>query len=68
LKPAIKGSPALYLVGPEGGWTNEELDAAQSHGFALVELGSTILKAETAAIVSTALVRHELQNSVLELP
>jgi len=61
LQSALRGSPVLYLVGPEGGWTDEELNAAQSHGFALVEMGSTILKAETAAIVGTALVRYELQ-------
>ena len=62
LKPAIQGSPALYLVGPEGGWTDEELRLARSEGFALVGLGSTILKAETAAVVGTALVRYELQG------
>ena len=60
LKPAIKGSPVLYLIGPEGGWTDEELNSAQQHGFALVGLGSTILKAETAAVVGTALIRYEL--------
>lgn len=60
LKPAIKGSPVLYLIGPEGGWTDEELHSAQQRGFALVGLGSTILKAETAAVVGTALIRYEL--------
>ncbi|HEX5000687.1 MAG TPA: RsmE family RNA methyltransferase [Terriglobia bacterium] len=58
LKAAVKGSPALYLIGPEGGWTDEELDKARSGGFALVSLGSGILKAETAAIVGSALLRY----------
>jgi len=62
LKPAIVGSPVLYLVGPEGGWTDEELNSAQRQGFALVGLGSTILKAETAAVVATALLRYELEK------
>ena len=62
LKPAIKGSPVLYLIGPEGGWTDGELKSAEQHGFALVGLGSTILKAETAAVVGTALIRYELEN------
>ena len=62
LKGAIKQSPVLYLIGPEGGWTDEELSSAQQQGFVLVGLGSTILKAETAAVVSTALIRYELEN------
>jgi len=62
LKAAIKGSPVLYLIGPEGGWTDEELDSAQQHGFTAVGLGSTILKAETAAVVGTAVLRYELEK------
>jgi 16S rRNA (uracil1498-N3)-methyltransferase len=62
LKTAIKNSPVLYLIGPEGGWTDEELDSAQQHGFTAVGLGSTILKAETAAVVGTALLRYELEK------
>jgi len=62
LKGAIKQAPVLYLIGPEGGWTDEELDAARKHGFTAVGLGSTILKAETAAVVATALIRHELEK------
>ena len=60
LKSALAGSPVLYLIGPEGGWTDSELTAAREQGFHLVSLGSTILKAETAAIVGGALIRHEL--------
>ena len=62
LKDAIKQSPVLYMIGPEGGWTDEELVFAQQRGFALVGLGATILKAETAAVVATALVRYELDR------
>ena len=62
LKGAIKQSPVLYLIGPEGGWTDAELSSAQRQRFALVGLGSTILKAETAAVVSTALIRYELEK------
>lgn len=37
------------LVGPEGGWTNEERD-----GRGLVALGANVLRAETAAVVAGA--------------
>ena len=60
LKSALAGSPALYLIGPEGGWTDRELLAARDSGFHEVSLGASILKAETAAIVGAALIRYEL--------
>ena len=60
LKSALAGSPVLYLIGPEGGWTNRELSAARDRGFHTVSLGAAILKAETAAIVGASLIRYEL--------
>src|SRR5262249_38354959 len=60
LQPALAGSPVLYLVGPEGGWTEAEVKSAESYGFGLVSLGARILKSETAAIVGGALIRYEL--------
>src|SRR5262245_10722042 len=60
LKSALLGPPVLFLVGPEGGWTDVELRSAASAGFKLVSLGSEILRAETAAIVGAALIRYEL--------
>lgn len=38
------------LIGPEGGFTERELDAAQGAGFQLIGLGPRILRTETAAI------------------
>jgi 16S rRNA (uracil1498-N3)-methyltransferase len=60
LEDALAGQPVLYMIGPEGGWTDLELSAAREHGFKLVSLGAAILKAETAAIVGAALIKHEL--------
>jgi 16S rRNA (uracil1498-N3)-methyltransferase len=60
LKSALAGSPVLYLIGPEGGWSDRELSAARDHGFHAVSVGAAILKAETAAIVATSLIRYEL--------
>jgi 16S rRNA (uracil1498-N3)-methyltransferase len=43
-------------VGPEGGWTEEEEQSFKKTDWISVSLGSTILRAETAAIAATAIV------------
>jgi 16S rRNA (uracil1498-N3)-methyltransferase len=45
---------ATLFVGPEGGWSENELQTAREHGCAFVRLGPRRLRAETAAIVATA--------------
>jgi 16S rRNA (uracil1498-N3)-methyltransferase len=42
------------LVGPEGGFTAEEIALAQRSGMAAVRLGPRVLRAETAALASLA--------------
>ena len=50
---------ATVIVGPEGGFTDEEIDQVQSTGFKLTSLGTRRLRAETAAIaVSTGVMLH----------
>jgi 16S rRNA (uracil1498-N3)-methyltransferase len=51
-------SSMTALVGSEGGWADEELEAAQARGFHVVTLGGRILRAETAAIAVTVLLQH----------
>jgi 16S rRNA (uracil1498-N3)-methyltransferase len=41
-------------VGPEGGWTDEEFDAASAAGFREASLGENILRTETAVIAGLA--------------
>ena len=49
----------IFLVtGPEGGFEPEEIELARTAGFEIAHFGGRILKAETAAIVATALVQH----------
>ncbi len=45
------------LVGPEGGFAENEIAAAAKAGFEIVGLGPRILRVETAAIVAVALVQ-----------
>ena len=44
-------------VGPEGGWTPDELQAFSQSQWIAVSLGETILRAETAAIAALAVAR-----------
>ncbi len=46
------------LVGPEGGFSPEELKIASEQGFRLVGLGPRVLRAETAGVVATALLQY----------
>ena len=48
-------SSLLAIVGGEGGFSADELDAARRAGCHLVSLGPRILRAETAAIVAATL-------------
>ncbi len=48
-------------VGPEGGWACEELAWFRETGWVAASLGGTILRAETAAIVATALALDALR-------
>src|ERR1700678_847138 len=56
LRDVVHPVAAIALaVGPEGGWTEEELRSFQESGWISASLGRTILRAETAAIAATAL-------------
>jgi 16S rRNA (uracil1498-N3)-methyltransferase len=45
---------AALAIGPEGGWTDEELASARGHGFAEASLGENILRTETAVTAALA--------------
>ena len=52
----------ILLFGPEGGFYDEEIDKARQQGWQIVGLGERILRAETAAIASVAIVQHYRGN------
>lgn len=53
--------PVTLALGPEGGWTPEELEMFAQAGWVSASLGQTILRAETAAIAAVAVTVAELQ-------
>lgn len=61
LESAISAPPVLYMIGPEGGWVAEEIEAAHRLGFQIIGLGSHIMRAETAAVVAGGLIAHALE-------
>ena len=50
----------LLAIGPEGGWTGEELEMFEKQGWLAASLGPTILRAETAAMAATAITMASL--------
>jgi 16S rRNA (uracil1498-N3)-methyltransferase len=60
VKPAAADGGIALAVGPEGGWTEDELQLFHQAAWISASLGSTILRAETAAIAATAVVAAAL--------
>lgn len=48
----------LVLVGPEGGWTDDEEQAAVSQGAAKLRLGPHVMRIEAAACAAASIVRY----------
>lgn len=64
LKQALASAaePVRLAVGPEGGWTGEEMERFTTSGWVSASLGATILRTETAAISALAIAISEFSQ------
>lgn len=60
---ASAGRPLTLVIGPEAGFTADELAQARAAGVPIVSLGPTVLRTETAAIVAATLARAHLAHA-----
>ena len=51
-------SPSIIAIGPEGGWTAQEVDNARQTGWKIVRIPGAILRVETAAIAAASLMQY----------
>lgn len=56
----VKKPSATLAIGPEGGWTDRELEVARQAGFSEVSLGRLILRTETAVVAALASINFAL--------
>jgi 16S rRNA (uracil1498-N3)-methyltransferase len=63
LKEVLKGSKGrtkiFFVVGPEGGMSDEEVGEAEKAGFIPITLGKRILRSETAGLCLLSVVQYE---------
>ena len=57
-----KGKSVSILVGPEGGFSEQEIASLTKQGFIRTSLGKRILRAETAAIYALSVIGYLLEN------
>ena len=57
LRSEPRPAGAALATGPEGGWTDHEIRAAEAAGFRLLTLGRRTLRAETAPVAALAVLR-----------
>ena len=56
------GESILFVVGPEGGFSEKEAKMAVEAGFSFVSLGGRILRAETAAIYGASVISASVEE------
>ena len=61
-KGLAKGKSITILVGPEGGFSEDEINMLVKQGFIRTSLGKRILRAETAAIYALSVIGYLLER------
>ncbi len=56
------GSKIAVFIGPEGGFSEEEIDMAKEAGFTPVSLGRRILRTETAGLVALSFIMYNIES------
>ena len=56
-KPSKQEARVHLMIGPEGGFSSDEIDCAISLGFELARLGNYVLRSETAVVAALSIVR-----------
>ncbi len=71
LREIVKSMPELksgfsvkIFVGPEGGYTENEVSLAKENGAVPASMGRRILRVETASVVAAAITIYELENLI----
>ena len=63
IRNVLRANPGVQkivvLIGPEGGFSPAEAEAATSTGFHLVSLGPNILRTETASLAALSMINYE---------
>jgi 16S rRNA (uracil1498-N3)-methyltransferase len=63
--PALEDNKKIVaVIGAEGGWEDAEIEAAREKGFQIVTFGGRILRAETAAICTAAVLQNRFGDFV----
>lgn len=52
----------VWLIGPEGDFTLEEVEASQAAGFSPITLGRLVLRCDTAATFALSILNYELEE------
>lgn len=70
IKSALRKCDVAYpfhigvFIGPEGGFTRDEIGQARHSGAISVSLGRRVLKTETAGVVASAIILYELEPDI----
>jgi len=62
IPPVSNNQPVVLLLGPEGGFSMEEVEQAREMGWITVSLGKRILRAETATLTAVSIIQYLTGN------